>query len=84
MKAWAVIRNEQPLECIEMPDPLATGAEVALGVTLTAPFYWDQNDKIRAFSTRYCQRFGRMPNFVQASMSGALLQYLKVCPLVLA
>jgi propanol-preferring alcohol dehydrogenase len=33
MKAWAVIRNEQPLECIEMPDPVATGSEVVLEVT---------------------------------------------------
>ena len=33
MKAWAVIRNEQPLECIEMPDPVAKGYEVVLKVT---------------------------------------------------
>ncbi len=33
MKAWAVIRNEQPLECIELPDPVATGSEVVLEVT---------------------------------------------------
>ena len=33
MKAWAVVRNEQPLECIEMPDPVPTGSEVVLDVT---------------------------------------------------
>jgi alcohol dehydrogenase/propanol-preferring alcohol dehydrogenase len=33
MKVWAVIRNEQPLECIEVPDPIATGTEVVLEVT---------------------------------------------------
>lgn len=33
MKAWAVIRNEQPLECIELPDPVPTGSEVVLDVT---------------------------------------------------
>lgn len=33
MKAWAVIRHEQPLECIEMPNPVATGSEVVLEVT---------------------------------------------------
>ena len=32
MKAWAVVRNEQPLECIEMPDPVPTGTEVVLDV----------------------------------------------------
>ena len=33
MKAWAVIRNEQPLECIELPDPVPAGSEVVLDVT---------------------------------------------------
>lgn len=33
MKGWAVVRNEQPLECIELPDPVATGTEVVLEVT---------------------------------------------------
>ena len=33
MKAWAVIRNEQPLECIELPDPVPQGSEVMLDVT---------------------------------------------------
>ena len=33
MKAWAVIRNEQPLQCIEMADPVPTGADVVLDVT---------------------------------------------------
>ena len=32
MKAWAVVRNEQPLECIELPDPVPTGSEVVLDV----------------------------------------------------
>lgn len=33
MQAWAVIRNEQPLQCIELPDPVPTGSEVVLDVT---------------------------------------------------
>ena len=33
MKAWAVTRNEQPLECIDLPDPEASGTEVVLAVT---------------------------------------------------
>ena len=33
MKVWAVVRNKQPLECIEMPDPVPTGSEVVLDVT---------------------------------------------------
>jgi len=33
MKAWAVVGNEQPLRCVEMPDPVATGTAVVLDVT---------------------------------------------------
>jgi propanol-preferring alcohol dehydrogenase len=33
VKAWAVIRNEQPLECIEVPDPEPSGSEVVVEVT---------------------------------------------------
>ena len=33
MKAWAVVRNQEPLQCIELPDPAPTGTEVALHVT---------------------------------------------------
>ena len=33
MKAWVVARHEQPLECVELPDPVPAGAEVVLDVT---------------------------------------------------
>jgi alcohol dehydrogenase/propanol-preferring alcohol dehydrogenase len=33
VKAWAVVRNEAPLECIELPTPKPTGTEVLLEVT---------------------------------------------------
>ena len=33
MKAWAVVRNGQPLQCIELTGPVATGTEVVLDVT---------------------------------------------------
>jgi len=33
MKAWAVVHNGQPLQCIELSDPVATGTEVVLDVT---------------------------------------------------
>lgn len=33
MKAWAVVRNQQKLECLEMPSPVPTGSEVVLEVT---------------------------------------------------
>ncbi len=33
MKAWAVVRNRAPLECIQIADPEPTGSEVVLEVT---------------------------------------------------
>jgi len=44
---------------------------------LTEGFYWDQNDKTRAFSERFLKRTGRMPNMIQAGTYSATLQYLK-------
>lgn len=33
MRAWAVIRNREPLACVEIPDPIPRGTEVVLQVT---------------------------------------------------
>ncbi len=32
MKAWAVVRNNEPLECIEVTTPQPTGTQVVLAV----------------------------------------------------
>ena len=53
------------------------GLEAAQGLVLTEAFYWDQNDKTRAFSDRFMKRTGRMPNMIQAGTYSATLQYLK-------
>src|SRR6202047_5047874 len=53
------------------------GLEAAQGLVLTEGFYWDQNDKTRAFSERFLKRTGRMPNMIQAGTYSATLQYLK-------
>jgi branched-chain amino acid transport system substrate-binding protein len=53
------------------------GLEAAQGLVLTEGFYWDQNDKTRAFSERFFKRTGRMPNMIQAGTYSATLQYLK-------
>ena len=60
-----------------MHDVKALGLPAAQGLLITAPFYWDQNDETRAFAKRYFARFGKMPNFIQASMYGAILHYLR-------
>jgi branched-chain amino acid transport system substrate-binding protein len=53
------------------------GLQAAQGLVLTEGFYWDQNDKTRAFSERFMKRTSRMPNMIQAGTYSATLQYLK-------
>jgi len=50
---------------------------IAQGLRVTEPFYWDQDDGTRAFSKRFFARFHRMPNSLQASVYGAVTHYLQ-------
>ena len=51
--------------------------ERAQGLRLTEAFYWDLNDKTRAFSKRFAEKFkGKMPTMVQAGFYSATLAYL--------
>ena len=53
------------------------GLQAAQGIVLTEGFYWDMDDQTRAFSKRFFEKTGRMPNMVQASTYSSVLQYLK-------
>jgi branched-chain amino acid transport system substrate-binding protein len=53
------------------------GLEAAQGLVLTEGFYWDHDDKARAFSERFFKRTGRMPNMIHAGTYSATLSYLK-------
>ena len=53
------------------------GLEAAQGLVLTEGFYWDRDDKSRAFSERFFKRTSRMPNMIQAGTYSATLSYLK-------
>jgi branched-chain amino acid transport system substrate-binding protein len=53
------------------------GLKAAQGLVLTEGFYWDHDDKSRAFSERFMKRTGRMPNMIQAGTYSATLSYLK-------
>ena len=49
----------------------------AQGLSLTEAFYWDLNDKTRAFAKRFAAKNnGKMPTSVQAGFYSAALQYL--------
>jgi len=51
--------------------------ERAQGLRLTEAFYWDLNDKTRAFSKRFAEKFkGKMPTSVQAGFYSGTLAYL--------
>jgi branched-chain amino acid transport system substrate-binding protein len=53
------------------------GLEAAQGLILTEAFYWDHDDKARAFGERFFKRTGRMPSMIHAGTYSATLSYLK-------
>jgi branched-chain amino acid transport system substrate-binding protein len=62
---------------IFLSDTHAIGLQTAQGLIFTDSFYWDMNDETRAWSKRFFDRVGRMPNNVHAADYSATLQYLK-------
>jgi branched-chain amino acid transport system substrate-binding protein len=54
----------------------AIGLETAKGLYLTAAWYWDLNDKTRAFGKRFFEKTGVEPTFNQAAYYSATLTYL--------
>ena len=62
----------------ELSDVDAMGLPVAQGLELTEAFYWDLNDKTRAWSKRYAASMGgKMPTEDQAGVYAATLAYLR-------
>lgn len=56
----------------------ALGLADAQGLLLTEAFYWDLNDKTRAWSQRFAARHGgRMPTMDQAGVYSSVLAYLR-------
>lgn len=62
---------------LTLHDVKGLGLPAGQGLLITSPYYWDQTDDTRAFAKRYFDKFGKMPNFIQASMYGAITHYLK-------
>src|SRR5712692_1973004 len=58
-------------------DVHALGLDKAQGLMLTESFYWDLNDKTRAWSQRFFERHKRMPTMAQAGVYSGVLHYLK-------
>ena len=63
---------------IFLTDVRSMGLETAQGLLLTEAFYWDLNDKTRAWSQRFAARTGgRMPTMNHAGVYSETLAYLR-------
>ncbi|CAO3420254.1 ABC transporter substrate-binding protein [Azospirillum doebereinerae] len=58
-------------------DVHSLGLELAKGLYVTEGFYWDQNDRTRAWSKRFFDRHGKMPSKEQANTYLATTHWLK-------
>jgi branched-chain amino acid transport system substrate-binding protein len=76
---FGIVKGGQKLAglLVFISDIHSLGLERAQGLSLTEAFYWDLNDKTRAFSKRFAEKFkGKMPTMVQAGFYSATLAYL--------
>jgi branched-chain amino acid transport system substrate-binding protein len=62
---------------IFLTDVHSLGLKTAQGLIFTEAFYWDLNDRTRAWSDRFFKSVGRRPTMVQAGVYSGVLHYLK-------
>ena len=62
---------------VMVTDVHAMGLDLAQGLLLTEGFYWDLTDDSRAWSQRFFERRGLMPNQMNAGDYSSALHYLK-------
>lgn len=76
---FGIFRQGQKLAALLMTlsEVHGLGLDTAQGLVLTEGFYWDRDDRSRAFAQRFFKRTGRMPNTNQAGTYSATLSYLK-------
>jgi branched-chain amino acid transport system substrate-binding protein len=76
---FGIVAGGQNLAAIVMfiSDVHSLGLKLAQGLIITEAYYWDLNDKTRAFGKRFMERVRRMPTMNQASTYSATLHYLK-------
>jgi branched-chain amino acid transport system substrate-binding protein len=76
---FGIVKGGQKLAglLVFVSDIHSLGLERAQGLNLTEAFYWDLDDKTRAFSKRFAARHGgKMPTMAQAGFYSASLAYL--------
>lgn len=76
---FGIVQSGQKLAgmLLFISDIHSLGLQSAQGLQLTTAFYWDLNDKTRAFGERFAKRSnGRFPSMNQAGAYSATLAYL--------
>ncbi len=58
-------------------DVHALGLKTAQGLTLTEGFYWNRDDKTRAWARRFFEKAKKMPSMAHAGVYSSTLNYLK-------
>ncbi|WP_315834988.1 ABC transporter substrate-binding protein [Bradyrhizobium prioriisuperbiae] len=76
---FGIVAGGQNLAGIVMfiSDIHSLGLKIAQGLIITEAFYWDQNERTRAFGKRFFDRMKRMPTMNQAATYSGTLHYLK-------
>jgi branched-chain amino acid transport system substrate-binding protein len=77
---FGIVKGGQRLAglLVFLSDVHALGLQTAQGLTLTTAFYWDLNDKTRAFAKRFAAgNGGKYPTMVQAGVYSSVLHYLE-------
>ncbi len=76
---FGIVAGGQNLAAIVMfiSDVHSLGLKLAQGLIVTEAYYWDLNDRTRAFGKRFFERMKRMPTMNQAATYSATLHYLK-------
>jgi branched-chain amino acid transport system substrate-binding protein len=59
-----------------LTDIHAVGLDIAQGLVLTTAWYWDLDDRTRAFAKRFNDKVHREPTFPQAAVYSATMAYL--------
>ncbi|MGJ4883168.1 MULTISPECIES: ABC transporter substrate-binding protein [unclassified Bradyrhizobium] len=75
---FGIVAGGQNLAGIVMfiSDIHSLGLKLAQGLIITEAYYWDLNDRTRAFGKKFFERMKRMPTMNQAATYSATLHYL--------
>jgi len=78
---FGIVQGGQKLAALLLfiNDVHALGLKTAQGLTFTESFYWDLNDKTRAWSKKFAEKVSNhaMPSMTQAGNYAMVLHYLK-------